>query len=361
MAVPLSPTSAPVGSVVPRRDYLGCLQAYRGIAAMAVLLYHVSEQARIRLGHEPWFGLFHAGNLGVDFFFVLSGFIILYANGRSIGSPLAARKYFYRRLTRIYPVFLSVCLLKLMFIFAGGTVRAGKDGLGFILSSLLLWPLDRAPFLDVAWTLSFEMTFYFLFLFLIIYGAGLWRVVQAHALAVVLLNLPWLPALTFPASFIFSPFFLQFYLGCAACWLVKNWRWHQGAALAFLLGGAAMFLLGYGFLSHLDVFGELALRSYFGLAFASVVVGSVALGAEFDRLIPRWLKATGDASYSIYLMHGNLINLGIDYLTAHGRSAGPASSWILSALAVSVLAGGYLYYLFVEKPLLNLCRKHSPQ
>jgi exopolysaccharide production protein ExoZ len=344
----------------PRRDYLSCLQAYRGIAAMAVLFYHVSEQARTRLGREPWFGIFHAGDLGVDFFFVLSGFIILYANGRSVGNPLAARKYFYRRLTRIYPVFLSICFIKLAFMFAGGSVRGGKDGLGFILSSLLLWPLDRAPFLDVAWTLSFEMTFYFLFLFLILYGASLWRVIQVHALAVVLLNLLWVKELTFPATFIFSPFFLQFYLGCAACFLVRNWRWGRGLAWGVLLGGAAMFFLGYGFFHHLEALGELALRIYIGLAFALVVVGSVALGAEFERLIPGWLKATGDASYSIYLMHGNLMNLGINYLAAHGGGTGRTSPWLLLALAVSVLVGGYLYYLAVERPLLNFFRKHSP-
>jgi exopolysaccharide production protein ExoZ len=345
----------------PRQNYLACLQAYRGIAASSVLFYHVSEQARTRLGSEPWFGIFHAGNLGVDFFFVLSGFIILYTNGHSLGNPLAARKYVYRRLTRIYPVFLSICFIKLAFMFAGGSVRGGKDGLGFILSSLLLWPLDRAPFLDVAWTLSFEMTFYFLFLFLILYGAGLWRLIQLHALAVALLNLPWLPGLTFPATFLFSPFFLQFYLGCAACYLVRNWRWGRGLAWGVLMGGAAMFVLGYGLYYHLEALGELGLRTYFGLAFALIVVGSVALGAEFERLIPGWLMATGDASYSIYLMHGNLMNLGINYLSAHGGGAGRTSPWMLLALAISVLVGGYLYYLFVEKPLLNLCRRHSPK
>ena len=361
MAAPTTMTPTQMVPSIPRQDYLSCLQAYRGLAAMAVLFYHVSEQARTRLGHEPWFGIFHAGDLGVDFFFVLSGFIILYTNGHSIGNPLAARKYFYRRLTRIYPVFLSICFIKLAFMFAGGSVREGKDGLGFILSSLLLWPLDRPPFLDVAWTLSFEMTFYFLFLFLILYGARLWRVIQVHALAVVLLNLPWLPELSYPASFIFSPFFLQFYLGCAACCLVRNRLWGRGVAWAVLLGGAAMFALGYGFLYRLEALGGLALRIYLGVAFALVVVGSVALGAVFERLIPRWLKATGDASYSIYLMHGNLMNLGINYLAAHGGNAGRTSHWVLLVLAVSVLAGGYLYYLFVEKPLLNLCRKHSPK
>jgi exopolysaccharide production protein ExoZ len=274
---------------------------------------------------------------------------------------LAAKKYFYRRLTRIYPVFLSVCVVKLAFMFAGGTVRAGKNDLSYILTSLLLLPQDRAPFLDVAWTLSFEMAFYFLFLFLILYGATLWRAIQVHALAVVVLNLPWLPKLTFPASFIFSPFLLQFYLGCAACYVVKKWRWPRSVGLTAFLGGAAMFILGYGFIYNLDAFGELVLRTYLGLAFALVVAGSVALGAEFERLIPRWLKATGDASYSIYLMHGNLANLGINFLAAHSGNAGRASHWVLLALALSVLAGGYLYYLLVEKPLLHLCRKHSPK
>lgn len=347
---------------LPQRNYLSCLQAYRGIAAVAVLLYHVTELARTKLGCDLWFGLFHAGNLGVDFFFVLSGFIILHANGRSIGDPSAARKYIYARLTRIYPVFLSICALKLGFMFAGGGgVREGKTDLGYILSSLLLWPLDRPPFLDVAWTLSFEMTFYFLFLFLIFYGASLWRVVVAHAFVVLLLHLPGVPELTFPASFLFSPYFLEFYLGCAACALVRHWRARRAAALAIFLGGGGLFILGYGFLRQLDECGELVQRFYLGLAFAMIVLGSVALGQRFDGLVPRWLKATGDASYSIYLLHGNLVNLGINFLLAQGRGSGETPQWMFLALAALVFAGSYGFYLAVEKPLLQFCRKRAPK
>jgi len=330
---------------------------------MAVLFYHVSELSKNKLGLEPWGGVFFAGDLGVDFFFVLSGFIILYTNAHSIGNPLAAKKYFYRRVTRIYPIFLTVCLFKLAFMLGtgGGGVREGKTGLSYLLTSFLLVPQDRAPFLDVAWTLSFEMTFYLMFLVLILYGPGFWRAVQAHAALVVLLNIPGMPLLEFPAKFFFSPFFLQFYLGCVVCHFVKGRSWSRRTGLIALVGGVGMFLIGYFSLRSLQPLGEMPVRTYLGAACALSVFGSVVLGAEFDRLIPRWLKFTGDASYSVYLMHGNIVNIGINWLASHGHDQGRVSHWTLLALAAVSLGGSCAYYLLVEKPLLTFCQKHTPK
>jgi peptidoglycan/LPS O-acetylase OafA/YrhL len=60
------PAVAPHSSL----NYLSCLQAYRGLAALAVLLFHIDKLFRTKLGIELAGGkFFHAGYLGVDFFF----------------------------------------------------------------------------------------------------------------------------------------------------------------------------------------------------------------------------------------------------------------------------------------------------
>jgi exopolysaccharide production protein ExoZ len=365
----MTATSTPIeaASVAhPPRNYLSCLQAYRGLAALAILLFHVAKLFKVKLGISlACAPFFRKGFLGVDFFFVLSGFIILYTNARSIGNPPAAKRFFYQRLTRIYPVFLSVCLLKLIFMFAGGGVSEGKMDFSRILASLLLLPQPDLPLLDVAWPLSFEMAFYLLFLFLIVWGATLWRAVMLHALLVVLVNLPGLPLLEFPASFMFSPFFLEFYLGCLACHLVVRRPWSFRVASSTFLAGFILVVVGYlgysDFLPGIHPHGELFRAIFWGTACSLLLFGSVALGPNFDRYTPWVLKTLGDASYSVYLMHGTLINLCLSFLAA--RATGPLHhvGWFALAIGSLALIGGYTYYLLVEKPLLNFCRRHAPR
>ena len=83
------------------RDELDALTGLRGIAALWVLAYHA--------------GLSAAGYLGVDLFFVLSGFIIAYnyADARLAEDGRRYREFLWRRLARIYPAYLAALLLTL--------------------------------------------------------------------------------------------------------------------------------------------------------------------------------------------------------------------------------------------------------
>jgi peptidoglycan/LPS O-acetylase OafA/YrhL len=342
--------------------YLSCLQAYRGVAALAVLLFHANILFRNKLGiTTSWARIASPGSLGVDFFFVLSGFIIFYTNLNAIGRPAAAGKYIYRRLTRIYPVFFGIFLIKLAFSAVGGGVPAGKSGAGYLISSLLLLPQPVSPYIDVAWTLSYEMTFYTLFLLLILCGRGVWLAICLHALSVVAMNLPGMPALTFPASFVFSPYFLEFYLGCLACRLVLHQAWSLRGALAMCLAATGFIAAGYvcyaGLFGARHLTGGLSQSLFWGTTFGLLVLGSVALGGEMEQRIPRLLKNLGDASYSIYLAHGSIIIVGLGVLASHKALILQHTKLFIFTLTLVSLAGSYAYYLVVEKNLQALCRR----
>jgi exopolysaccharide production protein ExoZ len=83
------------------------LQAFRGFAALAVLFYHCAQRGDI---HSPFLQLPLMGYLGVDFFFVLSGFIIMYAHMRDPRTFTAVKTYLFKRITRIYPAYWPVGL-----------------------------------------------------------------------------------------------------------------------------------------------------------------------------------------------------------------------------------------------------------
>lgn len=142
------------------------LQIFRGLAALAVVAHHAAVSTEAFVGSMPGIAqsVFGLGFLGVDFFFVLSGFIIMFAHMGDERSPAAVRRYAFKRLVRIFPSYLpiSIALIALYAFMPGFSASGGRDY--SLVSSLLLLPADRPPALSVAWTLVHELMFYTVFL-----------------------------------------------------------------------------------------------------------------------------------------------------------------------------------------------------
>src|SRR5260370_42714369 len=129
------------------------LQILRFIAALMVVYAHAASIALAATGsigiiqHD----LAVIGVAGVDIFFVLSGVVIA-----KTAPGMTSTQFAWRRIRRILPIYLVACVPLLI----------ATTGLGWrdVVSTLLLWPATdvmTAPVLPVAWTLSFEMLFYF--------------------------------------------------------------------------------------------------------------------------------------------------------------------------------------------------------
>ncbi len=142
------------------------LQVFRGLAALAVVAHHAAVSTVAFVGFVPGTAqsVFGLGYLGVDFFFVLSGFIIMYAHMGDERSPATVRRYAFKRLVRIFPAYLpiSISLIALYATMPGFSASGGREY--SLLSSLLLLPADGPPALSVAWTLVHELMFYAVFL-----------------------------------------------------------------------------------------------------------------------------------------------------------------------------------------------------
>ena len=86
------------------------LEAARALAAIVVVLLHAANLMNVPhfSGKVGMDGIFDFGYVGVDFFFVLSGFIITYVHFGDIGKPLTIARYLWRRFSRIYPIYWFV-------------------------------------------------------------------------------------------------------------------------------------------------------------------------------------------------------------------------------------------------------------
>ena len=301
---------------------LTSIQCLRFAAASAVVLTHCSS------GH------FLFGAFGVDLFFIISGFIITKVMQRRAALP-----FLKDRLSRIYPIYW-LCLAPL--------VVAGWDGDPVrLLTSVTLWPIFgefRRSFLEVGWTLHFEMLFYL--------GAALvlWRrsllpllfVAYGAALAAGLASAS--PLL----GFVGSPMILEFLMGVGLACLPSTRLPGPGAA-AILIGLAAAVWgssSDFGLIENMFN-GAAAWRwAAWGIPALMIVWGSMQFEDLLNGRLFQFGAAGGDASYALYLSHPVFLLFA------------PANPYLLLALGPPVLIGlGFLVHYRVELPLLRLVRR----
>lgn len=188
------------------RRSLNALTSVRFLAAMWVVIYHynrkfrfataVQEQHYVAGPHSPLDLLISQGHIAVDFFFLLSGFILAYTYSDNGGTLRGgARVFWVARVARIYPVYLLGLLLGLGPYLADGHRLSGviSSGLAHIFM-LQAWLPQTQDWNQPSWSLSVEAFFYALFpvlLPLIARGRrrGLWQILICSWLAFALVLL----------------------------------------------------------------------------------------------------------------------------------------------------------------------------
>jgi exopolysaccharide production protein ExoZ len=352
--------SSRVGKPVTSRknEKFGGIQAGRAAAAILVIFAHASaiiSEPRF-YGTLPFDGALSGFGVGVDFFFVLSGFIIAWVHWDDIGRKERLQRYMRNRFLRIYPPYWGVLLpLSLMyFIFPGAGQPSQHDPVNFLFS-VLLAPYPEHPILGVAWTLVHEMIFYVLFGLIILFGRrAIWGLPAWGAMIIALqISFERLP---FPLSILFNEFNLQFLLGIAsALWLRKGKIPFPAlvAAVAILVFFLTM-LFGRAVYEH-----SLITRAIFGLSSAAFILGVVELERGGRLIVPPLALLIGAASYSIYLTHGIALSATIQVVT---QLCGPKLPMVplILVLVASGVTLGTVYHLAIEKPLAGALRKFLP-
>src|SRR5258708_8993373 len=149
------------------RSQLLSIQYLRGLAALSVLATHALQWPLA----EMKLGLLKTGRLGVDVFFIISGFIITTIAGDGRFDP---RDFLIRRAFRIVPAYWTATLLVTILAVAIPTqFRTTVPTIEGLVKSLLFIPSlePKAPLLVLGWTLNFEVFFYLVFASLFFLGS----------------------------------------------------------------------------------------------------------------------------------------------------------------------------------------------
>jgi peptidoglycan/LPS O-acetylase OafA/YrhL len=315
---------------------INSLQAGRAIAAIAVVLLHTSTYVGQQVAPLPAFvsRIASFGYLGVDFFFVLSGFIIYYTNSHRAGRPGWTRSYAVSRISRIYAPYLPIGVaVALGYAFLPQLRRGALPWNWF--STFTLLPSNGRPALHVAWTLQHEIIFYAIAWVLLssgrlLIGCCVWA---AAIVAVYAVEGP----VNWPALSLID---LEFILGIGVAWCFLHGKIRHNLLLA---------LLGAGFAASFFIRCDRNFSILFGIGMALLVLPIVRTEAKGMRVHPVAIFL-GAASYSIYLIHLPLLSLLVR-LEAH-LPAIPAAA----AAAVACVLAGCAYMIAVERPLLALTR-----
>lgn len=335
-----------------RSRQLISIQVLRAVAALGVLIAHFWPEFE-QFGHPNPFPNFAAGGAGVDLFFVISGFIMVYTSESFFAQPGGSMQFMLRRLARIVPLYWAVSGAWLLFllILRNGHIALEDLSWSSIAATFLFLPYPRpsginVPVVGVGWTLNFEMFFYLCFAF----AVALRRrraVISVAALfgAIIAISHFVRPGPFNPLSFLADPIIFEFVYGMLIALAFRaGVRIPLGFTVALLTLSAGTFLytVAYGFQPRWLMWGGAA----------ACVVGALTLSAPVARpnLLLRGLAIVGDASYALYLTHTVDMAIPRFYIAPVVHPA--HHPWIYAAILLVFCVGTAIaiHYLF-ERPV----------
>jgi peptidoglycan/LPS O-acetylase OafA/YrhL len=334
---------------------LANIQALRAVAVLLVLGVHMFANEQRAAGDPILPQWFYHGVSGVDLFFVISGFIMVWITRSQHGRVESAGSFLFARAARIYPpVWLFTTIAIIGFVIQGTLANWTQDGR--VLASYLLYPHELPPVLGVSWTIVHELYFYLVFAVLLILPAALLPIALVLWGAVIglgqwlhwdVLN-PWTKVALHPLTF-------EFLAGCLIGLAATRWKlpapWLVlGVGVAAFIGGA--FWLGLrDETNYPQGWGRVIA---FGPGAALIVWGAAGLEIGSGATAPKFLSLVGDWSYSLYLSH-LLVIAGLAHVWMRFAQPGLFDNIVMLAamLAAPVLVAAIAYSAF-ERPGVRL-------
>jgi exopolysaccharide production protein ExoZ len=335
------------------------IQALRAIAALGVLVFHIVGEISNHLGSPGTLPDFTIGAAGVDLFFVISGFIIVYASEALFGKPQGPSVFFRRRLIRIVPLYWAVTIVYLsFFLLAHSDFAVSNNSISTIIASFVFLPYPKPdgsmlPVHMLGWTLNYEMFFYAVFAISVMLSRQRALAATAALLASVVALGHLFAPLPQPFAFWSDPIILEFCFGMMLALAYRaGVRLPRAASCGLLIGA----ILAFGATKFRGI--DLAWRTLeWGLP-AAALVGALVLSREGHApgVVGRLFLFLGSASYSLYLVHP-IVFAGAKRLL-FDRISLPAFpwSWGMLLFALSVTAACLVYLLF-EKPVTHVLQR----
>jgi peptidoglycan/LPS O-acetylase OafA/YrhL len=323
---------------------LDLLDVARFAAALSVVCFHylfngvVNGKIATLSSVSAWSGVARYGYLGVEFFLMISGYVIFFSSKKKSAGDFAAA-----RALRLFPAFWTAVLLTSCLAYFWGGTAMGVGLAQFFANLTMVSPLLGYEYVDgVYWTLALELSFYLLVLLFLLLGAEsylapcllAWPLLIFVCATVLKLNLPLL-----------AGYYSYFAAGCVLA-ILKERRYGRVAwlALALSLANCLMFSARRG----LRVIGDYHFSAWIvALAVLGFFVFFLLLNTRAgERVEIPSARLLGGLTYPLYLVHAHIGYM----LMSHFSS--DANRWYSVPLIFAVvLLVALAIHLLVEKSL----------
>ena len=311
----------PPRELIKTSEKIDIIQVLRGIAVVMVIVFHFKDVIKPGefLKKELDF-LFDSGAAGVDLFFVISGFIMVFVTKKSTGGIKYARKFLIKRILRIWPLYI-ISTVAYAIIVAPVIENISLDIATKILKSIFFIPLSYLhppyfgyAYLGVGWSLNYEMYFYVLIAISLLSGKYRWFLFSALIISTLIIiplafgNLTFRPLETpnygsLLINLITNPIIWEFVYGAIIGILYITpatarvfHRIFQSPTVVITVVVIVVWQYLSGFYGGHGPF-------YWGLSMAFLFLALIFYNRGRSIKYPAWLVYLGDISFSVYVWH----------------------------------------------------------
>ena len=342
-----------------KTNRLLALDGLRLLCALAVAFHHLGmawsvDGVRPTTAYLPQEvnSMLIYGFLGVETFFMISGFVICMS-----GWDRTPRDFLASRAARLYPAFwacvlITTAVMTVLPLTGGIPLPHGLTATDIAVNLTMLAEPLNVPYVDtVYWTLWYELRFYALFAILILIGPTRRRVIAIGAGWLVLAVL--VPAGA-PLAELVMPQFAPYFVAGITIYLVRRHgpAWPLWALLA-AAWALSLFRVRERVLFANPGFPVPVWPAWLIITLAYIVLLAIALGVT-DRWRWRWLAVAGAISYPLYLLHPRIGYTMIRY--AYDRTGVPVPALIIAAVAILIVAA-WLVHRLIERPAAPALRR----
>lgn len=323
------------------------IQYLRGLASLSVMLFHFTfvPETESQLSGAGLFIylIFSRMYLGVNIFFCISGFVLLYSLIKSDYTIKGFSNFLLRRITRIEPPYmLSVLMvvgLASVLVYLGKPMDKDISVQNILMHFGYLNTFTGGWLLDIYWTLAVEFVFYLSIglAFPLVVGKPIYRYLL---FTLFLASSPFMPHHSLP---FFAPFFV---IGMEACLLYTK-KIERSEFLVFTT--ISVFLMLWVFENEAFFF------STEGVIKACLTLATVYYFFQKPKFSV-WWYVLGTISYSLYLLH-TIIGSAIVKVVKFEPFTSPKKLLVIVIASVVSIIASLLYFKFVEKPSISLSKK----
>lgn len=349
------------------------IQALRGVAALVVVLRHCWEYVGNNIHNDIGTMLcMPAGTMGVDLFFIISGFIMVYTTWGQPGNVADAVEFYIKRFSRIVPAYAVIMLIEIFVSHGGLSFFASHRDLISLAKGLLFLPqgdISNPPYygtppLSVGWTLNYEIYFYAIFGVTMLFGRMRW-IALAGVSILTLIVYPRVTRGTFSTNVYGNYDYHPFYLN-----LITNpiiWLFMAGVAIGIIyrsrfkfrnvtgLRVASFCSIAFVVWQYLSQYQMNHGITLWGLSLVPMVL-CLALWNKAESIQPpKMLAYLGNISFSLYLVHISMMGIISKLATLFHAPFDGLSSYILM-VAASVGAAAISHH-YLEERLSRVVRR----